>query len=35
MDVPPEVLQQEDALILLELIQLPGSFSKYKVGFRV
>jgi hypothetical protein len=31
VDVPPEVLLQEDALLLLEVLQLPESFKEWKV----
>jgi hypothetical protein len=34
VDVPPEVLLQEDALLLLEVLQLPESFKEWKVGPR-
>lgn len=32
VDAAPEQLSESDALLLLELLQLPGGFSRYKVS---
>jgi hypothetical protein len=34
VDVPPEALAASDALLLLEIVQLPGGFERYKVSPR-